>query len=186
MLASAPRLGLVVPGPQSTGASGGRFMRYVPRTVLAVAFAMVCVPLTAFADGAPPSQAYTNLPAALVKVDAAHDAVLGSSTPVDIANATEQYNMTMGAAMSQAYANLSAAQGFLSLHPTDTHAQAEAASALAAYYQVLQFCGFAAVPADAVGLPTVATSSEGAAIDAAALPAPTIEMVQIESGSDAS
>src|SRR5579859_5871381 len=99
-------------------------MRYVPRTVLAVAFVIACVPLTAFADGPSPSQPYTSLPAALVKVDAAHDAILGSSTPVDIANATEQYNVMMGAAMGQAYTNLGAARGFLSQHPTDAHAQA--------------------------------------------------------------
>jgi len=77
---------------------------------------------------------------------------------VDIANATEQYNVTMGAAMGQAYTNLSAAQGFLSRHPTDAHAQAEAFSALAAYNQVLQFCGLAPVAADAIGLPTATMS----------------------------
>ncbi|HLZ32072.1 MAG TPA: hypothetical protein VKV73_32525 [Chloroflexota bacterium] len=160
-------------------------MRYVPRTVLAVAFAMVCVPLTAFADGAPPSQAYTSLPAALVKVDAAHDAILGSSTPVDIANATEQYNAMMGAAMAQAYTNLWAAQGLVSQHPTDAHAQAEAASALAAYNQVLQFCGFAPVAANALGMPTATMSSQLVPSDTAALPAST-EVIDIDRGSDVS
>jgi len=142
-------------------------MRHVPRTALAVAFVMAFVPLTAFADGPAQPQPYTNMPAALVQLDSAHDAIAGSSTPVDVANATERYNVAMGAALGLARANLSDAQGFLSLHPADMHAQAEVANALAAYNQTLEFCGFTAVPAETFGLPTATVSADWTSVDLA-------------------
>ncbi len=123
------------------------------RVILVMALLLALVPLTAFADE---SSEYpiTPLNADQARMVQAEQQIDGSSTQLDVTNATAIYEMQMGAAMARAEADVFNAQAIVKAHPDSATAQGQLASAQANYTQLLKLCGIS-LTAPTVGASTM-------------------------------